>query len=55
MQYIKLSTSRDFRINAATLDEALQEKGSEDEENEPDNMQVGDRPCSRSNTMMHTK
>lgn len=41
MQYIKLSTSRDFRINAATLDEALQEKGSEDEENEPDNMQSG--------------
>ncbi|XP_040198345.1 Fanconi anemia group I protein [Rana temporaria] len=41
MQYIKLTTSRDFRINAATLDAALQEKGSEDEENEPDNMQSG--------------
>ncbi|XP_018427387.1 PREDICTED: Fanconi anemia group I protein [Nanorana parkeri] len=41
MQYIKLSTSRDFRINPATLDAALQEKGSEDEENEPDNMQSG--------------
>uniref|UniRef100_A0A8C5MF79 FA complementation group I n=1 Tax=Leptobrachium leishanense TaxID=445787 RepID=A0A8C5MF79_9ANUR len=35
MQYMKLSTSRDFRINAA----ALQEKESEDEENEPDNEQ----------------
>ncbi|KAM4747808.1 Fanconi anemia group I protein [Rhinophrynus dorsalis] len=40
MQYMKLSTSRDFRINAATLDAALQEKGSEDEENEPDNDQI---------------
>ncbi|XP_068131301.1 Fanconi anemia group I protein [Hyperolius riggenbachi] len=38
MQYMKLSTSRDFRINAATLDAALQERGSE-EENEADNMQ----------------
>ncbi|XP_053320955.1 Fanconi anemia group I protein [Spea bombifrons] len=37
MQYMKLSTSRDFRINAATLDAALQEKESDDEENEPDN------------------
>ncbi|XP_034032707.1 Fanconi anemia group I protein isoform X2 [Thalassophryne amazonica] len=27
MQYMKLSTSRDFRINAATLDAALQEQG----------------------------
>lgn len=26
MQYMKLSTSRDFRINAATLEEALQEQ-----------------------------
>lgn len=26
MQYMKLSTSRDFRINAATLDAALQEQ-----------------------------
>ncbi|XP_066448896.1 Fanconi anemia group I protein [Eleutherodactylus coqui] len=33
MQYMKLSTSRDFRINAASLDVALQEKGS-DEEND---------------------
>ncbi|XP_053575332.1 Fanconi anemia group I protein [Bombina bombina] len=38
MQYMKLSTSRDFRINAATLDAALEEKES-DEENEPDNEQ----------------
>ncbi|XP_075714290.1 Fanconi anemia group I protein isoform X2 [Rhinoderma darwinii] len=34
MQYMKLSTSRDFRINAASLDEALQEKGSDEENNE---------------------
>lgn len=26
MQYMKLSTSRDFRINAATLEAALQEQ-----------------------------
>lgn len=26
MQYMKLSTSRDFRINAASLDAALQEQ-----------------------------
>ncbi|XP_044135412.1 Fanconi anemia group I protein isoform X1 [Bufo gargarizans] len=38
MQYMKLSTSRDFRINAASLDVALQEKGS-DEENEVNNEQ----------------
>ncbi|KAM9311358.1 Fanconi anemia group I protein [Gastrophryne carolinensis] len=41
MQYMKLSTSRDFRINAATLDAALQEKASEDEENEGDQTQSG--------------
>ncbi|XP_030045550.1 Fanconi anemia group I protein [Microcaecilia unicolor] len=37
MQYMKLSTSRDFRINVATLDAALQEQEAEDEntENEP--------------------
>lgn len=29
MQYMKLSTSRDFRINTATLDAALQEQDSE--------------------------
>ncbi|KAI9999638.1 hypothetical protein NQD34_018321 [Periophthalmus magnuspinnatus] len=28
MQYMKLSTSRDFRINAATLDAALQDQDS---------------------------
>ncbi|KAM4677003.1 Fanconi anemia group I protein [Discoglossus pictus] len=38
MQYMKLSTSRDFRINAATLDAALQEKDT-GVENEPDNDQ----------------
>ncbi|XP_041650949.1 Fanconi anemia group I protein [Cheilinus undulatus] len=31
MQYMKLSTSRDFRINAATLDAALQEQDDGDE------------------------
>ncbi|XP_061773524.1 Fanconi anemia group I protein isoform X2 [Nerophis ophidion] len=31
MQYMKLSTSRDFRINAATLDAALQEQGDSQE------------------------
>ncbi|CAJ1057263.1 Fanconi anemia group I protein [Xyrichtys novacula] len=31
MQYMKLSTSRDFRINAATLDAALQEERDSDE------------------------
>lgn len=34
MQYMKLSTSRDFRINAATLDAVLQEQ------QEPDSQQV---------------
>nr|XP_033776951.1 Fanconi anemia group I protein isoform X2 [Geotrypetes seraphini] len=42
MQYMKLSTSRDFRINVATLDAALQEQEAEDEntENEPENRQM---------------
>ncbi|XP_029430522.1 Fanconi anemia group I protein [Rhinatrema bivittatum] len=42
MQYMKLSTSRDFRINAATLNAALQEQEPEDEntENEPENSQM---------------
>ncbi|MEQ2265319.1 hypothetical protein XENORESO_005319, partial [Xenotaenia resolanae] len=31
MQYMKLSTSRDFRINAATLDAALQEQEEPEE------------------------
>ncbi|XP_072889339.1 Fanconi anemia group I protein isoform X1 [Hemitrygon akajei] len=38
MQYMKLSTSRDFRINVATLDAALQEQEDGDiqqDENEP--------------------
>ncbi|NXH13372.1 FANCI protein, partial [Bucco capensis] len=39
MQYMKLSTSRDFRINASVLDSALQEHNTEDAENEPDNDQ----------------
>ncbi|NXD19871.1 FANCI protein, partial [Spelaeornis formosus] len=39
MQYMKLSTSRDFRINASVLDSALQERSSEDAENEPHNDQ----------------
>ncbi|NWR31006.1 FANCI protein, partial [Tachuris rubrigastra] len=39
MQYMKLSTSRDFRINASVLDSALQERNTEDAENEPDNDQ----------------
>lgn len=40
MQYMKLSTSRDFRINVSVLDSALQEHNTEDAENEPDNDQV---------------
>ncbi|CAL8260390.1 unnamed protein product [Merluccius merluccius] len=32
MQYMKLSTSRDFRINAATLDAALQEQDASQQE-----------------------
>uniref|UniRef100_A0A8B9M6K6 FA complementation group I n=1 Tax=Accipiter nisus TaxID=211598 RepID=A0A8B9M6K6_9AVES len=40
MQYMKLSTSRDFRINASMLDSVLQEHNTEDAENEPDNNQV---------------
>ncbi|NXW63308.1 FANCI protein, partial [Eurystomus gularis] len=39
MQYMKLSTSRDFRINASMLDSALQDHNTEDAENEPDNNQ----------------
>nr|XP_014340362.1 PREDICTED: Fanconi anemia group I protein [Latimeria chalumnae] len=36
MQYMKLSTSRDFRINATTLDAALQEKEVEESESVED-------------------
>ncbi|KAH0620036.1 hypothetical protein JD844_014548 [Phrynosoma platyrhinos] len=39
MQYMKLSTSRDFRINVSTLENALQEQNADDVENEPDNDQ----------------
>ncbi|NXP46312.1 FANCI protein, partial [Heliornis fulica] len=39
MQYMKLSTSRDFRINASLLDSVLQERNTEDAENEPDTPQ----------------
>ncbi|OXB79393.1 UNVERIFIED_CONTAM: hypothetical protein H355_007602 [Colinus virginianus] len=39
MQYMKLSTSRDFRINASMLDSVLLEQNTEDAENEPDNNQ----------------
>ncbi|XP_074862883.1 Fanconi anemia group I protein [Carettochelys insculpta] len=40
MQYMKLSASRDFRINVSTLECALQEQNTEDAENEPDNNQT---------------
>nr|XP_006139350.1 Fanconi anemia group I protein [Pelodiscus sinensis] len=40
MQYMKLSTSRDFRINVSTVECALQEQNTEDAENEPDNDQT---------------
>ncbi|NXP70999.1 FANCI protein, partial [Ramphastos sulfuratus] len=39
MQYMKLSTSRDFRINAAVLDCAMQEHSAQDADREPDNHQ----------------
>lgn len=51
MQYMKLSTSRDFRINASTLESALQEKNTEDAENEPDNDQV--RTLTRASARAH--
>ncbi|XP_078097436.1 Fanconi anemia group I protein isoform X2 [Mustelus asterias] len=37
MQYMKLSTARDFRINPATLDAALQEQEAEEIQDEVDN------------------
>lgn len=40
MQYMKLSTSRDFRISTSTLESTLQEHNTEEAENEPDNNQV---------------
>ncbi|KAM7151504.1 Fanconi anemia group I protein isoform 1-T2 [Macrochelys suwanniensis] len=51
MQYMKLSTSRDFRINTSTLESALQEKNTEDAENEPDNDQV--RTLTRASARAH--
>ncbi|KAK2539429.1 Fanci [Columba livia] len=46
MQYMKLSTSRDFRINVSMLDSTLQEHNTEDAENEPDN----DQSCTAEQT-----
>lgn len=46
MQYMKLSTSRDFRINTATLEAALQEQ----EQQQDDSQQV----CVSSNTVHAT-
>uniref|UniRef100_A0A3Q3KNC1 FA complementation group I n=1 Tax=Monopterus albus TaxID=43700 RepID=A0A3Q3KNC1_MONAL len=40
MQYMKLSTSRDFRINAATLDAALQEQDNSQETTESQETQT---------------
>ncbi|XP_044294642.1 Fanconi anemia group I protein [Varanus komodoensis] len=39
MQYMKLSTSRDFRINVSMLESAFQEQNGANAENEPDNEQ----------------
>ncbi|XP_008118382.2 Fanconi anemia group I protein isoform X1 [Anolis carolinensis] len=39
MQYMKLSTSRDFRINVSTVESVLQEQDAGNAENEPDNDQ----------------
>uniref|UniRef100_A0A4W3I286 FA complementation group I n=1 Tax=Callorhinchus milii TaxID=7868 RepID=A0A4W3I286_CALMI len=39
MQYMKLSTSRDFRINAATLDAALQDQETQDQEEPSDQLE----------------
>ncbi|XP_028390855.1 Fanconi anemia group I protein-like isoform X2 [Dendronephthya gigantea] len=43
MEHFKRSTSRDFRINGATLDAALREDSSEDEE-EPDTAKENEEP-----------
>uniref|UniRef100_A0A670K3E3 FA complementation group I n=1 Tax=Podarcis muralis TaxID=64176 RepID=A0A670K3E3_PODMU len=53
MQYMKLSTSRDFRINVSTLENALQEQNAEDRENEPANDQS--TAPSQSNTSQEPK
>ncbi|XP_028264400.1 Fanconi anemia group I protein isoform X2 [Parambassis ranga] len=44
MQYMKLSTSRDFRINAATLDAALQEQDISQEETESQDAEETQEP-----------
>ncbi|XP_068169582.1 Fanconi anemia group I protein isoform X2 [Antennarius striatus] len=44
MQYMKLSTSRDFRINAATLDAALQEQDGSQETTESQDAEETQEP-----------
>ncbi|XP_071359048.1 Fanconi anemia group I protein [Trachinotus anak] len=44
MQYMKLSTSRDFRINAATLDAALQEQDNSQEPTESQDAEETQEP-----------
>ncbi|KAJ4938276.1 hypothetical protein JOQ06_002901 [Pogonophryne albipinna] len=44
MQYMKLSTSRDFRINAASLDAALQEQDGSQEANESQEAEEKEEP-----------
>uniref|UniRef100_A0AAQ5YBY8 FA complementation group I n=1 Tax=Amphiprion ocellaris TaxID=80972 RepID=A0AAQ5YBY8_AMPOC len=44
MQYMKLSTSRDFRINAATLDAALQEQDASQETTESQDTEETQEP-----------
>lgn len=46
MQYMKLSTSRDFRINAATLEAALQEQD--------DSLDVSSSPYIQTDTSTRT-
>ncbi|KAI1235183.1 hypothetical protein IHE44_0002819 [Lamprotornis superbus] len=55
MQYMKLSTSRDFRINASVLDSALQEHNSEDAENEPHNDQEGSSKGYKANKLWENR
>ncbi|KAF3854640.1 hypothetical protein F7725_022695, partial [Dissostichus mawsoni] len=47
MQYMKLSTSRDFRINAASLDAALQEQDGSQETNESQEAEEKEEPKRR--------
>ncbi|KAG7246670.1 hypothetical protein CRUP_027406, partial [Coryphaenoides rupestris] len=44
MQHMKLSTSRDFRINAATLDAALQEQDASQQSQETSQEATVDTP-----------